>query len=556
MSARPRRLMTALLVLAALLALVIAGNTAPPTPDLPAPVLAAGKSIEAGRLAAHVGVLADDRMEGRGTGTRGYDRAAEYVAGQMKSIGLWPGGPAGYHQPVPFLRGLVDYSACMFELRRGNESRPLEVGRDVLLSPDFLRTKWTTEAPLVFVGYGVSAPELGHDDFAGLDVRGKVLVEFRGAPPRFPVNERAYYSNGLVKDQLAAARGAIGVIQIQKPDDEARAPWERNMRQSRLPGFRWTDEEGAPANVQAGLELAASLSPTAEKLVFDGSGRTYEQAVADAESSRVAPLPLTWTVKAVRVTKHERTHSPNVVGVLRGSDPRLADECIVVSAHLDHLGISEPVKGDSINNGAYDNASGTAMLLEVARAFASLPQKPKRSIVFVALTGEEKGLQGSDYFARHEAPDSLEVVGNVNLDMVLLLRPLTKVVAVGAQHSSFGPVMERAARAAGLELIPDPMPAEVVFIRSDQFSFIKQGIPAVFPVSGNDGSAAGRDEIGHWRTDHYHSPNDDLNQTFDWPSGARFTSMAFWAAWLAADAGPRPSWNPGDFFGNRFGPRP
>jgi Zn-dependent M28 family amino/carboxypeptidase len=150
----------------------------------------------------------------------------------------------------------------------------------------------------------------------------------------------------------------------------------------------------------------------------------------------------------------------------------------------------------------------------------------------------------------------MEVVGNVNLDMVLLLRPLTKVVAVGAQHSSFGAVMEKAAAVAGIELIPDPMPAEVVFVRSDQFSFIKQGVPAVFPVSGNDGSAEGRDEVGHWRTGHYHSPNDDMNQNFDWPSGARFTSMAFWATWLAADSRERPSWNPGDFFGSRFGARP
>jgi hypothetical protein len=557
MTGRLRHFAIATLAVVLPLALaLVAGTIAAPAPDLPAPVLAAGRAIEAGRLAAHVRVLADDRMEGRATATRGYDMAAEYVAGQMRSLGLWPGGPAGYLQPVPFLRGQIDQAASAFELRRGAETVPLEVGRDVLFNPDYLRTKWTTEAPLVFVGYGVSAPELGYDDFTGLDVRGKVLVEFRGAPPRFPVNERAYYSNGQVKDQLAAARGAIGVITITKPDDEARAPWDRSMRQNRLPGFRWTDEGGAPANVQAGIELAAQLSPSAEKRVFEGSGRTYEQAVADAESSRVAPLPLAWTLKAVRVTHHARTFSPNVVGVLRGSDPRLANECVVVSAHLDHLGISEPVKGDSINNGAYDNASGTAMMLEVARAFSALKVKPKRSVVFLAVTAEEKGLQGSDYFARHEAPDSMEVVGNVNLDMVLLLRPLTKVVAVGAQHSSFGPVMERAAAAAGLELIPDPMPAEVVFIRSDQFSFIKQGIPAVFPVSGNDGSATGRDEVGHWRTGHYHSPSDDMSQPFDWASGARFTSMAFWATWLAADSPQRPSWNPGDFFGNRFGARP
>jgi hypothetical protein len=561
-----RRTRRAALLLACGVAIALASISAAPAktpsapaktpPALPADVMAAGKAIAPARLEAHVRALADDKMEGRGTGTRGYDMAAQYVAEQMQAIGLVPGGRGGYLQPVPFLRADLKPGACTFALVKEGQSVPLEVGKDVILSPDYLRTKWTTEAPLVFAGYGVSAPELDYDDFANLDVRGKVLVTFRGAPPRFPNDQRAYYSNGLVKDQIAAARGAIGILQIQKPDDEARAPWERNMRQSKLPGFRWLDAGGAPANVQAAIELAGSFSPQAEPRVFEGSPKTYAQAVSDADSSRVQSFPLAWSVKAQRVTEQARTSSPNVVGVLRGSDPRLRNECIVVSAHLDHLGISEPVHGDSINNGAYDNASGTAMMLEVARAFASLKVKPKRSMVFLSVTGEEKGLQGSDYFARNDAPDSMDVMGDVNLDMVLMLRPLTKVIPIGGEHTSFGPVVERAAKLAGLATAPDPLPAEVVFVRSDQFSFIKQGVPAVFPVSGNDGSPEGSAEVGRWRVEHYHSPSDDMNQPFDWPSGAKFTSMAFWTAWMAADAAQPPRWNPGDFFGGRFGARP
>ena len=555
----PRRFIAAA-TLAAAAALALAGialaaNPTKPQP-LPAVVLAAGRAIDPAKLEAHVRFLADDKLEGRGTGTRGYDRAAQYVAEQMQSLGLEPGGTGGYLQPVPFLRGDLQRAACAFELRRNGESVPLEVGRDVLLSPDYLRTKWTTEAALVFAGYGVSAPEMGYDDYAGLDARGKVLVTFRGAPPRFPNNERAYYSNGLVKDQLAAAHGAIGVLQIQKPEDEARAPWERNMRQSKLPGFRWVDDGGAPSNTQAAIELAGSLSHATEERVFEGAPKTYAQAAVDAESSQVQSFPLAWSVKAIRVTQHSQAVSPNVIGVLRGSDTKLRNECVVISAHLDHLGISEPVQGDSINNGAYDNASGTAMMLEVARAFASLKLRPRRSLVFLNVTGEEKGLQGSDYFARHDAPDSMDVVADVNLDMVLLLRPLTKLVAIGGEHSSLGPLVERAATLAGLEVVPDPLPAEVVFVRSDQFSFVKQGVPAVFPVSANDGSAEGTAEVARWRTDHYHSPNDDMSQPFDWPSGAKFTSMAFWATWMAADTPQAPRWNLGDFFGSRFGARP
>ena len=523
---------------------------------VPAAVLAAGRAMDPARLEADVRALADDAMEGRGTGTAGYDRAARFVADRMKALGLEPGGEDGYLQPIPFLRARLRAEACAFELRRGDETVPLEVGRDVLLSPDFLRTKWTTDAPLVFVGYGVTAPELGHDDFAGLDVRGKVVVEFRGAPPRFPNDPRAYYSNSMIKDQNAAAHGAIGVLTIQKPDDEARAPWTRNMRQTRLPGFRWLDAGGAPANVHAAIELAGQLSPTTEPRVFEGSPSTYAQAVAAADSSRAQGFPLAWSVHAVRVTEQERASSANVVGVLRGSDPDLRDECLVVSAHLDHLGLSEPVQGDSINNGAYDNASGTAMMLETARAFASLPTRPRRSIVFLSVTGEEKGLQGSDWFARHPAPGHMSVVGDVNLDMVLLLRPLTQAVAIGAEHSSFAGIMAKAAALAGITLVPDPNPAEVVFVRSDQFSFVKQGIPAVFPVSANDGTPEGASQTSHWRTEHYHSPSDDLSQPFDWPSGARFTGMAFWATWLAADGAQPPRWNDGDFFGTTFGPRP
>ena len=553
---RSRKALVSIVSGVAVAVALLAATPARPPAALPAEVMAAGRAIAPARLEAHVRTLADDKLEGRGTATPGYDMAAQYVAEQMQAMGLVPGGRGGYLQPVPFVRADLKAAACSFALVKDGQAVPLEVGKDVILSPDYLRAKWTTEAPLVFAGYGVSAPELNYDDFANLDVRGKVLVTFRGAPPRFPNDQRAYYSNGLVKDQIAAARGAIGILQIQKPDDEARAPWARNLRQSKLPGFRWLDAGGAPANVQAAIELAGSLSPQTEPRVFEGSPKTYAQAVADAESSRVQSFPLAWSVKAERVTQQTRTSSPNVVGVLRGSDPRLRNECIVVSAHLDHLGISEPVNGDSINNGAYDNASGTAMMLEVARAFASLKARPRRSLVFLSVTGEEKGLQGSDYFARNDAPDSMDVMGDVNLDMVLLLRPLTKVVPIGGEHTSFGPLVERAAKLAGLETAPDPLPAEVVFVRSDQFSFIKQGVPAVFPVSGNDGSAAGADEVAHWRVEHYHSPSDDMNQPFDWPSGARFTSMAFWTAWMAADATQPPRWNPGDYFGGRFGARP
>lgn len=555
---RPSRRRISQLLVAMLALSAMGAGPAPlvrrPAGAPPPGVWAEALRISGDRLRADVVFLADDLFEGRGTGTRGYDLAARYMAARMALVGLAPAGTDGYLLPVPFRRGrLIEAQSSLALVNSKGIAQPLRMPEDALMSPDLTATDRSIEAPLVFVGYGVAAPELGHDDFAGLDVRGKVLVQFRGAPPRFPHNERAFYSNGLVKDAIAAGRGAVGIVQVLKPDDQARAPWEKSVRQSRLPGFRWVDGKGEPANVQPALVVSASLSPAGIERLFAFAPRTFAQVVADAESSRAGGFEFGTRLRARRVSEHAAVSSPNVVGLLRGSDKRLANECIVVSAHLDHLGISEPVAGDSINNGAYDNGSGCAMLLELARAMRALPTAPRRSVLFLAVTGEEKGLQGSDHFARHAAPLGLDVVGNVNLDMVLTLTPMKQVVLFGAQHSSIGPVFERAARQAGLTPVPDPMPSEVVFVRSDQFSFIKQGVPAVFPVSGGDGTAEGRAQIARWRMEDYHAPSDDMDQPFHWDSAARFTRMALLGTWQLADAPSRPTWNKGDFFGTRFG---
>lgn len=522
--------------------------------EVPAPARAAADEISGERLRADVAFLADDMLEGRGTGTRGYDLAAKYVAARFGTLGLEPAGK-DYLLPVPFRCATLVEAGSSIALTGPGADKPLQLAVDALLYPDLVRTAGTVAAPLVYVGYGVSAPELGYDDFAGVDVRGKVLVEFRGAPPRFPHNERAYFSNSLIKEQMAAERGAIGILSLLKPSDAARSPWARSVRQSRLPSCKWTDEKGVPANTTATFELSGSLSPSGEEALFAGAPATFAAVAADAEASRVHSFPLAVGVKARRETKHVELVSPNVGGILRGRDPKLAGEAIVVSAHLDHLGISEPVNGDRINNGAYDNASGTAMMMELARAF-SRSGAPKRSVIFLAVTGEEKGLQGSDYFARHAAPAGLRVVGNVNVDEILLLRPVTKVIAFGAEHTTLGPLLERAAGMVGLAVVPDPMPEEVIFVRSDQFSFVKQGVPGIFPVSAMDGTPEAEAADRKWNLEVYHGPGDDMTQVFEWESGARFARMAYLTTWLAADAVEAPRFNAGDFFGAKFAKKP
>jgi Zn-dependent M28 family amino/carboxypeptidase len=256
-----------------------------------------------------------------------------------------------------------------------------------------------------------------------------------------------------------------------------------------------------------------------------------------------------------RGSKLDQAKSPNVIGMLEGSDPKLKKEFIVYSAHLDHIGITEPVQGDSINNGAYDNAVGIAFLIELARTFGSLKERPRRSILFAAVTAEEKGLQGSDYLAQHP-PLNGSIVANLNTDMVLMLFPFTDVIIFGEEHSTLGAVARKAVEDSGLTVTPDPAPDEVFFVRSDQYSFVKQGIPSVNLDSGyksEDPEVDGEKIVRQWLKTTYHSPQDQRTQKMEWTSGIKLIRANFLAGLRTANADQPPSWNPGDFFGTTYG---
>jgi Zn-dependent M28 family amino/carboxypeptidase len=245
-----------------------------------------------------------------------------------------------------------------------------------------------------------------------------------------------------------------------------------------------------------------------------------------------------------------------VIGILRGSDPELTDEYVVYTAHLDHVGTGVPIDGDTIYNGMYDNAMGSSLLVETARAFAAMPEPPRRSIIFIALTGEERGLVGSDYYAHYPTVPGESIVANVNLDMPLFLYPLADIIAFGSEHSSLEGVIADAVVEEGFVLTPDPMPEEVIFIRSDQYSFVKQGVPSVFLVPGHTSSDPGIDGEGLWRgflKTYYHQPSDDLSRPIDWPSAVRFARANVRIGYAVAEDDDRPTWNPGDFFGEKFG---
>lgn len=541
-------------VVLALALLTLAGATrsrraTPVGPSAPPAMLA---TIRAEPIRAHMRFLADDRLEGRGTGTRGYDIAAAYVASQFEAIGLEPAGNARtWLQPVPFRRSDVIQRQCALAMGDPRRERPLRYGVDYVMGNDYVRERSDVTAPLAFVGFGVSAPELGYDDYAQIDVQGKVVVLLSGAPPTFPHDQRAFYSKGSVKEENAVRYGAIGIVSVRTPVDERRSTWERLVRQNVLYGTRWLGPDGAPRQAHPELRIGATLHRDAAEALFARGPHPLAAVFAAADSGRAQGFDLATNIRARRMCRHQRIESPNVIGRLPGSDPRLRDEHVLVTAHLDHLGISTPVQGDSINNGAYDNASGVAILIEMVRALARSEPRPKRSVLFVAVTGEEKGLQGSEYFARN--PTVSGIVANINLDMFLMLEPLRNVVVYGGEHSSLGPVFERAARRLGIGVIPNPAPEEVIFIRSDQYSFVQEGIPAAFPTAGGERSRESADRITGWLRTIYHSPQDDMSQEFVWSAAVKFAQLNLLATWMVANDPKRPTWNAGDFFGEKFG---
>jgi hypothetical protein len=510
------------------------------------------EGVEAHAIRAHMAFLADDLLEGREAGTRGYQLAALYVATQFELLGLQPAGDKGtWYQMLDLRRSVQVEEGCSFSLLQDDRTLPLQYGIDYLMTGDPNYTETDIEAPLVYVGYGVSAPDMEYDDFAGVDVKGKILVMLRGAPPTFPHDQRAYHARE--KRNIAEKLGAIGVLNILKPEDSSKRPWERRVQNSRIARMRLLDTEGNPIDSNPGLQSSAALSDSGLAKLFAGAPQSLEEIFAAAEAGTVNSFELPWRAHMVRHSEHRNVRSRNVVARLEGSDAQLRQECVVYSGHLDHLGVGEADGGDRIYNGAFDNASGIAVMLEVARAFTTLPQAPRRSLLFVAVTAEEKGLLGSRYFAEFPTVPLEDIVANINLDMLLMLHPLRDIVAFGAEHTSLGNNIADAASRLHIQVTPDPMPEEVIFVRSDQYSFVRKGVPAVFLTAGRQGEQPDGPNAETWLRERYHSQRDDMQQPMDLQSGVDFTRLNILIGSDVANADTRPRWNEGDFFGNLFG---
>lgn len=515
--------------------------------------LTAAEAPSADALRAHVRFLADDLLLGREAGTDSFLIAANYVQSQFRQIGLEPAGNDGYFQQVPFVRYRSSEESARLSLN-GKAFKEIE---DFVVSPHAAHTSTDVEAPVVFAGFGIDAPELGRRDYEGLDVDGKVVAILSGAPESFPTDQRAHYSSTSNKISEAAKRGAVGILTLRTRVTEKRSPWERVSAWRGYAGMRWIGPDGVPGGSYPTVRASATLNTPAATELFRGSGTTFDEVLDQADDGTVEGRPLKATVRIEAASTHERIESPNVLGKLTGSDPQLRDEYIIYTAHLDHVGVRKRGEDeDAIHNGAYDNAVGISILMETARAFAA-GERPKRSIIFAAVTAEEKGLLGAEYFAANPTVPPGSIVANINLDMPLFLFPVADMIAYGADHSSLGAVAERAAAAEGFTLTPDPRPEEVIFVRSDHYPFVKAGIPALYLIPGRrstDTSVDGDALVEEFLKKNYHRPSDEATLHFDWPSALRFTRANLAIGREVANQPNRPVWNEGDFFGDKFGP--
>lgn len=495
--------------------------------------------IDPNAIRAHMAFLSDDLLEGREAGTRGEALAALYIQNQFSAAGLQPGGDDGYLQRFRVRATRLDLPSVDFRVRTARGVQRFRNGAEIATygTPDAADER--IEGALVFAGYGIDAP--GRNDYAGLDVTGKIVVVLGGPPPYMNSAEAAHYGTTLTQRQTAHAKGAIGLIVLWTPALEARWPFAQFESILGRTELDWIDAHGRPGGDGAAAPIIAWANGAAADALLDGAPATLEQLVAQAATGPVRGFAL-----RSEVTFHRRSHhddslsATNVIGVLRGSDPVLADELVVVTAHYDHVGIGAPVNGDAIYNGAGDNALGVAAIIEIARAMQAR-ERPARSIVFAAVGAEEKGLIGSDYFAANPSVAG-RMVANINIDGGLIFYDFSDVIAFGAEHTQMCERVADAADELGLTLAPDPFPEQGFFTRSDQYSFMRRGVPGIFLFPGFTDMSGANVGRGIWDSiDFVHQPNDDMSQPWDFEVGAKFADVGRRIA-LRVARGPAPLW--------------
>ena len=511
---------------------------------------------------AHIKVLADDGMQGRLTGSEGYVRAAKYVVSQFNAMGLQPAGVNGYYQPVKFDVTRVIAGESSMSLVVDGRSSPLVLGRDAILSSRGTQPK-SVSAPLIFIGYGLHLPEARYDDFDSPEVpfaslRGKIVVFINGGPSDLPGPLKSFARTAPLAKALADA-GAVGSISIPTPKSMD-FPWDRVASNASQPGMRLA-ADARDAAVAArhpaladlhGTMFSATFNPAEAEKLFAGSGHTFAELLALADAQK--PLPrfdLKKSLSASVTSENTSVDSPNIVAKLEGSDPSLKNEYVLLSAHLDHLGETAPVNGRTVFAGAMDDASGVASVLEIARSFSQNRERPKRSMLFVIFTGEEKGLLGSRYFAGRPTVPESAIVADLNMDMFMPLFPLKKLHVQGLQESTLADDARAVGAEHNIEIAVDPEPDRNSFIRTDQYSFVQAGVPALAMKFGWTADSPEYKTWRQWLAQRYHSTEDNLSQPVDKAAAAQFNSFLGDLARRVANDPGRPHYVPASFF-HRF----
>ena len=521
-----------------------------PSIRLPGAAFVALESITPDHIRWHVRYLSHDLLEGRGTGQRGGDLAAEYIATQFAEYGLRPAGDHGtYMQKVPLV-GVTTLSETQFSIvpKRG-ETMNLKLLDEYVAYDQTQQPQSDVDADIVYVGYGIEAPEYKWDDYKGTDVRGKVLLMLVNEPPSddprfFKGKALTYYGRWTYKYEEAVRKGAVGVILVHQ-EQMASYPWQvvRNSNS----GERASLKLEGPA-----LKVASWIHVDAATRLASASGMNLEKMMQDAQSRDFHPVAMGAKLKARMVSKVRNFESNNVLAILPGSDRRVSDEAVMYTAHYDHFGIRPEMPGDNIFNGANDNATGCGILIELARAFGAAPQKPRRSIFFAAVTAEEQGLLGSEYLGKHLPIPAGKITLDLNYDDVKPLGAPEEVQVTGAERTSFYPEVEAMAREFRLAIRPDARPEAGHFYRSDHFSMARVGIPA---FSINEGmkfkghsESWGLEQEREFVEKHYHQPSDEYHPDMDFVGDSAMARFGFALGWEAASLPKLIGWQHGDEF--------
>lgn len=530
------------LVLAVSTALILSAGLQPSS----APAQQAAGRYDGTTWWSYVKYLASDEMEGRETGSLALRRAEDYVVEQLKLSGLEPAGSSGYFQSVKFeSRQIAEADSSLTLLhRQDKQTEPLTLGEDAIFNTR-VDLAPAMEAPLVFVGYGLSVPEKNYDDLAGQDLKGKVAVFLAGAPADLPGTLASHYQSPAERWKALKKAGAVGTVIIPNPASMD-IPWSRISANRTHPSMVLAARE---FDDTAGQKLAIMFNPARAEKLFAGSPQSFQDILALARNRE--PLPrfaLALSIRSKASVNKKSVESANVIAKLPGSDPHLEQEYVVVSAHIDHIGIGEPINGDRIYNGAMDNASGCAVLLDIAASLHKSPEKLRRSLLLVFVTGEEKGLLGSRYFTAHPTVTPGSMAANINIDMFLPIVPLKVLTVYGLAESEVGDRAREVAQSLGIAVQPDPEPQRNAFIRSDQYNFIRHGVPAVALGVGFQSGSAEQDLFKDWLTQRYHAPSDDLNQPVELSAAAKYQDVVHGLMVVLANQERRPQWKADSFF--------